>query len=191
MIVYKGMREDMTCTLGRGTFQYRLGETVKEVRSKTAGAGLHCTENPLLVLEWYPLGGTNRYFLCEAAGSIDEDQSDNKIACTELTVIRELSVKELAGHGMMFMLQHPMRKWEQTGDMLSVAAGRAVAACAGAIAIARGEEPKAKGAAGSYLGLIKESGGLIEAARLFEVKGEIKPDTWYTIEENRPKEVQP
>ena len=52
MIVYKGMREDMTCTQGRGKFQYHLGETIREDRAKTAAAGLHCTENPFLVLHW-------------------------------------------------------------------------------------------------------------------------------------------
>lgn len=190
MIVYKGMREDMTCTQGRGKFQYHLGETIREDRAKTAAAGLHCTENPFLVLDWYPLDGTNRYFLCEAAGSIDEDQSDNKIACTELTIVKELSVKELAGHGMMFMVQHPQRDWLKAGIRISVAEDRAEANCAGAIAIARGEHPMVKGAAGAYLGMIKETGGLIEEARLVEVKGEIRPDTWYTLHENRPKEVE-
>lgn len=98
MIVYKGMREDMTCTQGRGKFQYHLGETIRE--------------------------------------------------------------------------------------------DRAEANCAGAIAIARGEQPMVKGAAGAFLGMIKETGGLIEEARLVEVKGEIRPDTWYTLHENRPKEVE-
>lgn len=189
MIVYKGMHRDMTCTLGRGSFQYRLGETVKEDRAKTANAGLHCTENPFQVLSWYRLGGDNRYFLCEAEGSIDEDESDDKIACTELTVVKELTVKELAGHGMMWMVNHPLRKWEQSGHMLTVAKDQSESLCEGAVAIARGENPKVRGKAGSYLGLVKENGGLIEEARLIEVKGEIKPDIWYTLEQNRPKEV--
>lgn len=190
MIVYKGMNKDMTCTLGKGSFQYRLGETIKEDSSKTAKIGLHCVENPLKVLSWYSLGGSNRYFLCEAAGSIDEDHSDDKIACTELTVLKELSVKELVGHGMMWIVSHPLRDWEQSSHMLTVTKDRAEAFCAGAIAIARGEGPRVKGAAGSYLGLIKENNGLIEEARLLEVTGEIKPNTWYTLELNNPKEVQ-
>ena len=34
MIVYKGMREDMTCTQGRGKFQYHLGETIRRTGRK-------------------------------------------------------------------------------------------------------------------------------------------------------------
>lgn len=183
MTVYKGMNPDMTCTKGEGSFQYRLGETIREGYSKTARKGLHCTENPFLVLGWYGLGKGNRYFLCEAAGSIDEDLSDNKIACTELTVKRELTVKELAGHGMMYMVSHPLRDWKQEGHMLEIAEGRAEAFCAGAIAIARGAHPMVRGAAGSYLGLVREEAGLIEEARLLTVEGDIKPNTWYTLED--------
>lgn len=190
MIVYKGMRKDMTCNLGNKVFKYHLGETIKEERSKTANAGLHCTENPLQVLSWYSLGEKNRYFLCEASGSIDEDSSENKLACTELTIVKELTTKELAGHGMMWMVNHPLREWELSGHMLNVTRDRAEAFCAGAIAIARGEDPQAKGAAGSYLGLIKENNGLIEEARLLEVTGDIKPNTWYTLDQNSPKEVR-
>lgn len=190
MIVFKGMDGDMNCTKGKGTFQYKLGGTVKEEYSKTASAGLHCTENPFLVLDWYGLGMGNRYFLCEASGSIDEDQSDSKIACTELTIKKELTVKELAGYGMMYMVSHPLRNWEKSGRMLELKKEKAAAICAGAIAIARGEHPMVKGAPGSYLGLIRENAGLIEAARLFTVEGEIKPDIWYTLEDSHIKEVQ-
>lgn len=190
MIVFKGTNQDMKCTKGNGTFRYNLGETIKEEQSKTARKGLHCTENPFLVLDWYGLGRGNRYFLCEAAGSIDEDKEDNKIACTELTVKKELTVKELAGYGMMYMVSHPLRSWKKSGHMLEIAEGKAEASCAGAIAIARGENPKVRGAAGSYLGLIRENAGLIEEAKLFTVEGDIKPDTWYTLEGRQPKEVQ-
>lgn len=189
MIVYKGMNPDMTCTKGKGAFRYKLGETVKEGCSKTARKGLHCTENPFLVLGWYGLGKGNRYFLCEASGSIDEDRGDDKIACTELTVKKELTVKELAGHGMMYMVSHPLRDWKQKGNMLEIAADRAEAFCAGAIAIARGENPMARGAEGSYLGLVRENAGLIEEARLLTVEGDIRPGVWYTLD-NGVKEVR-
>lgn len=189
MIVFKGMTADMTCTKGEGTFRYRLGETIREEYSKTGKKGLHCTENPFLVLDWYGLGQGNRYFLCEAAGSIDEDREDNKIACTELTIKKELTVKELAGYGMMYMVSHPLRDWKRSGHMLEIAEGRAEANCAGAIAIARGERPMVRGAAGSCLGLVRENAGLIEEARLLTVEGDIKPDTWYTLEGSHPEEV--
>ena len=147
MIAYKGFTKDLTARLGSGTYQFRQGETFTEESSKTASSGFHCCENPFECLSYYPLGQGNRFFQVEAAGSIDEDGSE-RISCTELTLIRELSVKELAGYGMMYMVQHPMReKWQQSRTHLSVCADEAAATCKDAIAIARGGHPKVKGAA--------------------------------------------
>ena len=99
MLAYKGFKEDLTCTFGRGTFQYEAGQTIKEESSRCQNRGLHCAENPLECLRWYPLGYGNRYFLVEASGSLDElGGDDTQLACTEMTLVRELSVKEMAGH---------------------------------------------------------------------------------------------
>ena len=111
MIVYKGMRGNMTCTMGKGIYQYEVGKTYREEQSKAANTGFHSVENPLYVLHWYGTGDS-RYFMCEAGGSIDEAKEDNKIASTELTILKELTIKELAGHGMMWMVNHPSRAWE-------------------------------------------------------------------------------
>lgn len=186
MIAYKGFTKDLTARLGSGTYQFREGETVTEENSKTVRSGFHCCENPFECLSYYPLGQDNRYFQVEAAGSIDEDGAE-RIACTEMTLLRELSLKELAGYGMMYMVQHPAReKWQQSHTHLSVCADEATADCEGAIAIARGPHPVVKGAAGSILGLILEpEPGVIEAAKLFVAGHNTKADTWYTLREDR------
>ncbi len=186
MIAYKGFTKELTARLGSGTYQFRPGETYTEESSKTFRCGFHCCENPFECLAYYSLGAGNRFFQVEAAGSIDED-GDERISCTELTLVRELSVKELAGYGMMYIVQHPMReKWQQSREHLSVCADEATAKCEGAIAIARGTHPKVKGAAGSILGLILEpETGVITAARLFVAGRNVKPDTWYTLREDR------
>ena len=41
----------------------------------------------------------------------------------------------------------------------------------------------------AILGLIREEDGTIKDAKLFEVKGDIRPDTWYGLEDRDPKEV--
>lgn len=189
MIAYKGFTKELTARLGRGEYQFRAGETVREESSKTARSGFHCCENPFECLSYYPMGQGNRYFQVEAAGSIDEDGTE-RIACTELTLLRELSVKELAGHGMMYIVQHPMReKWKQSYSLLKVCEDTAYADREGAVAIARGQHPKVKGAAGSILGLILEpQPGVITAARLFVTGRNAKPDTWYTLKEDRKLE---
>lgn len=190
MLAYKGFKSDLTCTFGRGTFQYHTGQTIKSEGSKAQHTGLHCAENPVECLRWYPLGGGNRYFLVEAAGSIDElGGTDTQLACTEMTLLKELSLKEFAGHAMMYMVKHPLRDWKRDSRMLQITEDEAEADENG-IAIARGLHPKVKGKQGAVLGLIRDNGGLIEDAKLFAVEGEIKPDTWYTLKDRKPVEVE-
>lgn len=190
MLAYKGFKSDLTCTFGRGTFQYQTGQTIKSEGSKAQHTGLHCAENPVECLCWYPLGGGNRYFLVEAAGSIDElGGTDTQLACTEMTLLKELSLKEFAGHAMIYMVKHPLRNWKRESRLLQIAEDEAEADENG-IAIARGLHPKVKGKKGAVLGLIRDNGGLIEDAKLFTVEGEIKPDTWYTLKDRQPVEVE-
>lgn len=190
MLAYKGFKSDLTCTFGRGTFQYQTGQTIKSEGSKAQHTGLHCAENPVECLRWYPLGGGNRYFLVEAAGSIDElGGTDTQLACTEMTLLKELSLKEFAGHAMIYMVKHPLRNWKRESRLLQIAEDEAEADENG-IAIARGLHPKVKGKKGAVLGLIRDNGGLIEDAKLFTVEGEIKPDTWYTLKDRQPVEVE-
>lgn len=190
MIAYKGFDADLQARWGSGTFQYEVGKTYEEERSKCASGGFHCAENPVDCLKWYPLGADNRYFLVEASGSLDETAGDSKIACTKITLLKELTTKELAGHAMMYMVKHPLREWERAEVRLKICKDKADAPGAGDIAIARGETPMVRGAGGAILGLIREVGGFIEDAKLFEVTGDIKPYAWYTLENRTPKEVQ-
>ena len=191
MIAYKGFHRDLTCTMGRGVFQFHEGETVREDASKCARSGFHCAEDPLDCFSYYPPGGGNRYFQVEAGGSLDEDGRDSKIACTELTLVRELTVRQMVALGMMYMVRCPMRKWERDNGCVTVQRDTAVCGGAGAIAIARGPEPRVKGGAGAILGLIREPRpGEIVDAKLFEVSGDVRPDVWYTLKDRELKEVE-
>lgn len=184
MIAYKGFHGDMTCTLGKGTMQYKPGDTILEERSKCARTGMHCAEYVLDCLGYYPLGNGNRYFEVEASGSIDEDNTDTKIACTEMTLMKELSIKEIAFRAMAYMVDHPKRPWEKHGPLLDVSREEAQGCGAGSIAIARGDHPKVKGKPGTAAGLLMENEeGEIENARFFVIDGkEKKADTWYGID---------
>lgn len=191
MIAYKGFTKEMTAILGRGEYQFESGKTAIEGRSKTARSGFHCCENPFECLVYYPLCSDNQYWQVEAAGSIDED-GEERIACTELTLLKKLSIKELAGYGMAYIIQHPMRdKWEQTGKGIEVAKDKAEGKRKNSIAIARGKKPRVKGVEGAILGLILEPNkGEITSAKLF-VPDKQQAGKWYTVDENRNlKEVQ-
>lgn len=181
MKAYKGFTKDLRATLGKGR-AYKPNEVVVEEKSKCFREGLHCAEDPLDCFNYYPLSENNVFWLVEAGGSLDEDGSDTKIACTELTLVRELSVKELAGHAMMYIIGHPLREWRRNNGSCEVAPDKATGN-RWRIAIARGESPKVRGCVGAVLGLLKEVEGDIVAARLIEVDGtSYLPNRWYTVD---------
>lgn len=95
MRVYKGFNKKIQAKHGKGTFQYEKGKTYKEEKSKTRSTGFHAAEYILDCLQWYPIDGKNKFFLCEAGGSIDEEDGCSMVVSTELTLIRELTLMEI------------------------------------------------------------------------------------------------
>ena len=185
MIAFKGFTKDLTARLGSGNYQFEEGKTYTEESSKTVRSGFHCCENPFGCLTYYALNGENRFFMVEAAGSIDED-GDERIACTEITLLKELSVLEFALEGMKYMINHPAReKWQQGHREVKVKPDMAEASEVNHIAIARGENPRVKGPKGSILGIIREAEGFgIVDAKLFVI-GTSEADKWLMLGENR------
>lgn len=189
MIAFKGFTKDLTAVLGRGSFQFEPGMTYTEERSKCASGGFHCAEYPFDCFDYYALNG-NRFFMVEAQGSIDEDETGSRIACTELTLLEELTVQKLAYWGMEYMIRHPVREWEKKLTDVCVRKEKAELewkSGPGAVIIARGRHPAVKGPLGSTLGLLSEEPeeGIFKAARLFVVDGsKWKADAWYTIDDN-------
>ena len=156
MRVYKGFNKEIQAKHGKGTFQYEKGKTYKEEKSKTRSTGFHAAEYILDCLQWYPIDGKNKFFLCEAGGSIDEEDGCSMVVSTELTLLRELTLMEIAMAAMEYMIIHPKRTWEsQQGNALARREkAKATKGCR--IAIARGIRPKVMGEYGTVIGLIVE-----------------------------------
>lgn len=191
MTVYKATNADMVCTMGNGAFRYSLGVPAVADRSECGSTGLHACEYVLDCAGYYSLGHGNRFFLAEAEGDIAEDGTNTRIACTKLTLVQELTNRGIAARAVLYMVQHPRRGgWEASGEMLDVKRDRAEGRKPGAIAIARGSCPVARGADGAHLGLVREKNGEITDARILTVgRNGIRPGTWYTVEDNIPQEV--
>lgn len=185
MMAFKGLTADMVASMGSGRKVLDIGVIYREAASKTGERGWHCTENPFDCLRYFPLGCGNRHFRVEAGGSIDED-GQNRISCTEITLLEELTLQKLAGYGMMYMIRHPMRQgWQQGGYCISVREDEAEAAGPDCIAIARGPAPVVKGQEGAVLGLILEPElGNITAAKLFTAD-QTQAGKWWTVDEER------
>ena len=132
------------------------------------------------------MDGKNRFFCVDAAGSIDEEDRCSMVVCTRITMKKELTVKEIAGYAMLYIVKHPKRDWQRDDRFVQVKTNTAEAPERGTIAIARGTDPKVRGAAGSVLGLIKENAaGDIIQAKVFTAGSDVKADTWYTLTEER------
>ena len=192
MIAYKGFTKDLTAIYGNGIFQYELGKTYREEKSKTRSTGFHSAEYILDCLNWYPLNGKNRYFEVEAAGNIDEEEDCSMVVSTELTLKRELSLREVAYQAMRYMILHPARKWQVRSARCEVWEEKAEGEVEDSIVIARGKHPRVRARKRSILGIILENehGEIVEAS-IRETGGEIQTGVWYTLtEKGEWKEIQ-
>ncbi len=151
MIAFKGFNKDLTCTRGKGRFQYRIGETFTAEKAQCASTGLHCVEEPIRVLDWYS-SPDSKFCIVEAKGDIHEDGGD-KISCTEMKIVKELSLQALAMYECLWIKANPYRK---SSDRVLRNRGHAGK---GDIVIVRGKNPVASGEKGATLFLLKEEQG--------------------------------
>ena len=179
MLAYKGFDKGLIC---RG-YKFKMGLNVTD-KAHCVRYGFHCAEDPLDCFTYYPNTSNSVYYIVDAGGDIDEDGSDSKISCTELRVIKELSLKDMILHGLAFIQKHPTRQWSS-----HVSEDRA-RACSG-YAVVRGIDPIICGQKiGDVLGILKESrdGKTIERLGLAVVDGEeILPGVWYDVDFQRRK----
>ncbi len=182
MIAYKGFNKDLACTMGHGTFQYQVGQTYKEDKAQCANTGFHCTEEPLEVREWY-YNDNSRYCIVIAAGDVHEDGL-NKISCTEMTILREITLEQLGILECEWLINHPEREYSDQVEKDTGRAGK------NGIVVVRGKNPKASGEIGSTIFLLKEGKGTKEiiSAGAYRIDGVIYlPDTYYNAEGRQVK----
>lgn len=181
MIAYKGFNQDMTCTMGHGRFKYEVGKTYEEGNAKCASKGFHCVEEPIEVLRWYRNG---RYCMVEAGGDINED-GDDKIACTKITILKEITLQQLAVLECEWIIKHPDRNYSTEIKKDSAEANTKD------IVIVRGKNPKAAGGIGATIFLLQEerNSKKIKNAGAFEIDGvNYMADVYYMADGRRSSE---
>ncbi len=145
MRAFKGFRKDLTC-LG---FQFREDKVNRTEKANCAENGFHCAENPLDCFCYYPDWRGSVYYEVDAGGDLDEDAVDSKISCTEMRLVRRLSLEQMLFEAAVYMVEHPKRRWNsgicrETGT-----------ACNG-YGVVRGKNPRAAGEKGDFLLILKE-----------------------------------
>lgn len=178
MRAYKGFSKALTARMGAGTFKYEVGKTYTEDKAECARTGFHCCEEPIEVLSWYHNRG-DRYCIVEAGGDIHEDGT-NRVSCTRIEILKEVTIKELALLEAQFIINRPNRPMSK-----QVRKDQGEAYGEGEAVIVRGKNPKALGELGTRLVLLKEEGRSkkIEAAGAFDVDGKnIKARVYYNVD---------
>lgn len=173
MIAYKGFNMGLQC---RG-YQFVMGLNVTD-KANCRENGFHCAENPLDCLIYYSDLYRSEYYIVNASGDIDEDGNDSKIACTEIRVIKKMSLQDLLLHGLAYMVDHPLRRW-------NCYVKKDVARAERGYAVVRGKNPVALGKKGDILAFAKEDPEteMIIQLAITQVDGKkIRSDTWYDVD---------
>ena len=171
MRAYKAFNIGLKC---RG-YQFVEGLNVTD-QANCVKNGFHCAENPIDCLSYYPSVRTSEYWIVDAGGDIDEDSTDSKIACTELTTIKRLTLNEYMIHCIAWMAKYPESRDHNHVFKESGSADRGAA-------IVYGTNPIAKGREGDVLALLQiNNKGQAIAMGIYTVgeKG-IEPGKYYNV----------
>lgn len=173
MRAFKGFRRDLTC-LG---YRFREDRVNRTSEANCCRNGFHCAEDPLDCLSYYSDWKNSVYYEVDAAGDLDEDGRDSKISCTELRLVRRLTLEQLLLEGAAYMVAHPTRRWNGRVH-------RETGLAYDGFAVVRGKAPKASGKAGDILVLLKEEAESpeIEEVALFRIDRETyQPGRYYGV----------
>ena len=112
---FKGFDSNLKCR----DMQYEIGKTYKEKEAVICESGFHFCENPLDIFNYYP-PADSRFAEVEGKGKISkEENSDTKVACTELHIKAEVTLKSILDFGVKFILDRVNwtdAKESNTGD---------------------------------------------------------------------------
>jgi hypothetical protein len=96
-VAYKGFDKDLKC---RG-FQYEIGKTYKLEENEEPALclnGFHYCTSPAQLLAFYPPYKGSRYCLVKPGGITRRSEDGDKLVCSEITILEEMSFKELIEH---------------------------------------------------------------------------------------------
>lgn len=211
---YKGFNKNMTC---RG-FQYEEGKEYEEEIVEVCDHGFHVCEYPLDCLNYY-YPNESVYHEVEQSGEIQKHNDDTKVASTKIKIGAEISIAGLVKAAIEYTVKRVKKDAESdekhgassaTGTCgASSATGYCGASSAedkDVVAVAWGYKSKAKGVLGAFLVFAdweytgskdnpeydrnNQSAWVLNGAKMVQVNGDdIKPDTWYTIENGEIAEV--
>lgn len=207
MKMYKGFDKDLKC-LG---FQYEIGKTYEEPTAELCAKGFHACEYPLDVFKYYSPGDMSRYCevdLDEVSG--EKSDEDSKRCGKKIAVKVEIGIAGLVKAAVDFLMENIKDENKEANTCNRSAStntgnysastntgnfSNADVSGKESVAAALGIESKAKGVLGCWLVLAEWNkdenyNWHRKDVQCFKVDGEtVKPNTWYTLKDGRPVEV--
>ena len=189
---YKGFNKDMTC---KG-FQYEEGKKYETERAECCETGFHACEYPLDCFSHYA-PNDSVYHEVEQDGDIDRKDDGTKIASTKIKIGARISIAGIVKAAIEYTMSRTKKEASKDDDYGASSAtgykGASSAEHKDAVAVAWGYRGRAKGVLGSHLVLADWEGNdsrywqpeywELKGAKMVQVDGkDIKPDTWYTME---------
>ena len=86
---YKAFDKELKCR----RFQFEIGKSYHEEYVSICESGFHSCENPFDVLNYYNLTEC-RFAEVDVFGKIEKHKDDSKIASSDITIVRELTLSE-------------------------------------------------------------------------------------------------
>ena len=191
IVSYKGFDANLRC---RG-FQYAVGETYTHKGDvKACESGFHACEYPLDVFGYYA-PSESKFAETEQEGDISRHNDDSKVASRKITIKAELSIAGIikAAIGYTFSRLKPVDLYSPASNSgyqgaASNSGTRGAASNSGdyGVAAALGFEGKSKSSeSGAIVCVYRNDDGKLIHIRASKVGDDgIKPDTWYTLDEN-------
>ena len=114
LTAYKGFDANFRC---RG-FQYVVGQTYEHAGPLAlCQAGFHACEQPLDVFGYYPPTSDSRYALVTLEGALPgEEDGDSKRCGSRVTILRELTLREMLEAQVQWALAHDASKAASSGN---------------------------------------------------------------------------
>jgi len=194
MKLFKGFDKDLKC---RG-HQFEVGATYEENEAKLCAAGFHACENPLDVLDYYPLlnddAQLNRFAEVDLDATDERHGDDSKRVGKKIYIKTELSLKDFVKAGIEFLLEDNTAKGIKGDEKVKAASGdwsRLAASGDGSQLAASGDGSRlaASGngsqlAASGYRSQLAASGeNSVVAAIGIESKAKASKGSWITLAE--------
>lgn len=178
---YKAFDKDLKC---RG-FKFEIGKSYHEKKVSVCESGFHSCENPFDVLNYYNLTEC-RFAEVDVFGKIEKHKDDSKIASSDITIVRELTLSEFISVVWDYIYNNN-KDGAASGDGSQLAASgyesQLDVTGPNSVVANIGINGKVKAAKGTWITLAEYDDNYICACvKSAKVDGElIKADTWYML----------